>query len=208
MSDTKHILQALMAEMSKVVEAMPDDAVAPPEPEIPDQDQPDAAGMVGNLPVAKIENGFRLVDVRPALKSLAFVNQKARDGFSTVSSKTPLSDVSVPGWQKAVLSSAQASLLTIPAFPAASKLFLFKPKTASTGYNALAMYWRDGRWNGVLIGFSRENKGNHLYDIGGADWNSAGNLFANWCAPWPKDCPTVVLLADYYGKEITYGIEI
>jgi len=157
------------------------------------------------LPVVKTSQGYRIVDIRPALSGLRYLNDRAEREWACVNSSLPVCDVSIRGWKTAHLTAAQQSLATVP-IPSGSTLFEFVPSRSSSLFVVGAMYYEDGRWTAVHAGASRDSEFVHMYDLGDGMFSPAGYLFANWCGNWSQQTPTVAVLLDYYSGFLSYGV--
>ena len=158
------------------------------------------------MPVVKTVSGYKVVDIRPALSKLKYVNDRAKTAFGLVRTSTPLCDVSVTGWKTLTLTANQLVVSGGRNVPPGSKYFLYKPRVSSSIWTVGALYYANGAWNAASIGASRENICNHLYDLTDGKYSSAGAFFHGWCLPWSKSYPTVVVMMD--GSKATYGVVI
>ncbi len=160
------------------------------------------------LPVAKTVSGYKLVDIRPVLSKLRPVNYRARDAFSVVGAATPLCNVSIGGWKPLALNAIQINYTGGRNVPAGSQFFYFLPQVRSSMYVVGGLYYANGAWYGAHIGASRESEFGHLWDLRDGNYSSPGWWFEGWCLPWSKTYPTVVVMMDYYGTVLTYGVVI
>ncbi|MCF7837804.1 MAG: hypothetical protein K9N49_04170 [Candidatus Marinimicrobia bacterium] len=159
------------------------------------------------MPVVKTVSGYKIVDVRPILHHLKYVNQRAETGFRQIGAGTPVCDVTIEGWKTLRLSAYQIEYAGRDV-PSGSQYFYYRPTVRSAVYVSAGLYYQNGSWYAAQIGASRESKGDHLYDLRDGNYSSTGSFFEGWHLPWSKSHPTVILMVDYYKTVLSYGIVV